>query len=216
LDSFRSHTRKRKCFNDQKDKTTTFIINYQTSKEKEENMNRNTTTTKDLEIGDGSSSLSSFRRRKEAAVIEVPALGFQIRGKYQIKAALQSLVFVSLVAGYCVMNSVVQSDDAEPQIITNDHVQNDFLNHRTLEESTTNTTTAGPTPVPCDSLDRADPTWLLVFYCLGVLYMFLALAIACDEFFVPALEEMASPRRMNLSMDVAGTKDKKERERERK
>jgi len=34
--------------------------------------------------------------------------------------------------------------------------------------------------------------------------MFLALAIVCDEFFVPALEEMASSRRMNLSMDVAG------------
>lgn len=34
--------------------------------------------------------------------------------------------------------------------------------------------------------------------------MFLALAIACDEFFVPALEEMSSERRLNLSMDVAG------------
>jgi hypothetical protein len=181
-------------------------------------MNRNTTTTQDLEIGDGPPSLSSFRRRKEAAVIELPALGFQIRGKYQIKAALQSLVFVSLVAGYCVMNYVAYSDDAEQQIIiANDHVQIDFFNHRTLQGSTTNnTTTAGPTPVPCDSLDRADPTWLLVFYCLGVLYMFLALAIACDEFFVPALEEMASPRRMNLSMDVAGTKDKKKKKKKKK
>ncbi|EEC51499.1 2-phosphoglycolate phosphatase, partial [Phaeodactylum tricornutum CCAP 1055/1] len=43
-----------------------------------------------------------------------------------------------------------------------------------------------------------------VFLCIGVLYMFLALAIVCDEFFVPALEEMSSKRRMNLSMDVAG------------
>jgi sodium/potassium/calcium exchanger 2 len=39
---------------------------------------------------------------------------------------------------------------------------------------------------------------------LGILYMFLALAIVCDEFFVPALEEIASPRHMNISMDVAG------------
>ena len=34
--------------------------------------------------------------------------------------------------------------------------------------------------------------------------MFLALAIVCDEFFVPALEEMANEDHMNLSMDVAG------------
>jgi len=45
---------------------------------------------------------------------------------------------------------------------------------------------------------------MLVLSILGVLYMFLALAISCDEFFVPALEEMASKHRLNLSMDVAG------------
>jgi len=52
--------------------------------------------------------------------------------------------------------------------------------------------------------NKADPAWLTVFYAIGVLYMFLALAVVCDEFFVPALEEMSSGRRMNLSMDVAG------------
>jgi sodium/potassium/calcium exchanger 2 len=39
---------------------------------------------------------------------------------------------------------------------------------------------------------------------LGVLYMFVAIAILCDEFFVPALEEIASENYLNLSMDVAG------------
>ena len=39
---------------------------------------------------------------------------------------------------------------------------------------------------------KADPAWLSVFYFLGVLYLFLAIAIVCDELFVPALEEMAS------------------------
>jgi len=39
---------------------------------------------------------------------------------------------------------------------------------------------------------------------LGVLYMFVAIAIVCDEFFVPALEEIASDSYLNLSMDVAG------------
>jgi sodium/potassium/calcium exchanger 2 len=50
----------------------------------------------------------------------------------------------------------------------------------------------------------ADPPVLLVAYIGGVIYMFLALAIVCDEFFVPALEEMANEDHMNLSMDVAG------------
>ena len=56
----------------------------------------------------------------------------------------------------------------------------------------------------CDDLDEADPGWTATFYAIGVLYMFLALAIVCDELFVPALEEMASGRQLNLSMDVAG------------
>lgn len=50
----------------------------------------------------------------------------------------------------------------------------------------------------------ADPPALAAVYALGMLYTFLALAIVCDEFFVPALEEMASEDHMNLSMDVAG------------
>lgn len=56
----------------------------------------------------------------------------------------------------------------------------------------------------CSDIETADPTWWLLWYIIGVIYMFLALAIVCDEFFVPALEEMASERRLNLSMDVAG------------
>lgn len=39
----------------------------------------------------------------------------------------------------------------------------------------------------CD-LSVAEPGWTLILYILGVLYMFVALAIVCDEFFVPALE----------------------------
>lgn len=55
-----------------------------------------------------------------------------------------------------------------------------------------------------DCGQTADPVWLIAFYIIGVLYMFLALAIVCDEFFVPALEEISSERHMNLSPDVAG------------
>jgi hypothetical protein len=39
-------------------------------------------------------------------------------------------------------------------------------------------------------------------YILGLLYMFLALAIVCDEYFVPALEQVSD--KLNLSDDVAG------------
>ena len=50
----------------------------------------------------------------------------------------------------------------------------------------------------------ANPSYLALFYTLGVIYMFLALAVVCDEFFVPALEVMSSEQHLNLSMDVAG------------
>ena len=54
----------------------------------------------------------------------------------------------------------------------------------------------------CPERTSADP-WFAVFaYIFGVLYMFLALAIICDEFFVPALEVIAD--QMELSMDIAG------------
>ncbi len=50
----------------------------------------------------------------------------------------------------------------------------------------------------------ADPAWLLVFYIAGVLYMFLALAIVCDEYFVPALEVMSGDLHLNLTPDISG------------
>jgi K+-dependent Na+/Ca+ exchanger-like protein len=42
----------------------------------------------------------------------------------------------------------------------------------------------------------------IVFYLLGVVYMFIALAIVCDEFFVPSLEAFVD--HFEISMDVAG------------
>ncbi len=56
----------------------------------------------------------------------------------------------------------------------------------------------------CPATEPANPSWLAVFYAIGMIYMFLALAIVCDEFFVPALEEISSEHHLNLSMDVAG------------
>jgi len=42
----------------------------------------------------------------------------------------------------------------------------------------------------------------MIFYIIGVLYMFAALAIVCDEYFVPALEEITEAA--GVSDDVAG------------
>jgi hypothetical protein len=42
----------------------------------------------------------------------------------------------------------------------------------------------------------------MIWSVLGIMYVFIALAIVCDEFFVPALEVIAD--RMNMTVDVAG------------
>lgn len=50
----------------------------------------------------------------------------------------------------------------------------------------------------------ADPIWLMGPYIFGVLYMFLALAIVCDEYFVPALEVMSGEYHLDLTPDISG------------
>jgi Ca2+/H+ antiporter len=100
--------------------------------------------------------------------------------KYRLRAACQSVAFVALVVCYLLYNHIKQDTYTES------------ARSRRTEQALKN----------CDDLDKADPVWFLVFYCTGVLYMFIAIAIACDEFFVPALEEIAN--RLNMSMDVAG------------
>eukprot|EP00984_Skeletonema_dohrnii_P038270 scaffold41312_cov144-Skeletonema_dohrnii-CCMP3373.AAC.1 len=78
-------------------------------------------------------------------------------------------------------------------------LQHDNTNFHRLLQSTNETTDdkCAPTKV-------ANPPWLATFHAIGVIYMFLALAVVCDEFFVPALEEISSEHHLNLSMDVAG------------
>jgi len=64
----------------------------------------------------------------------------------------------------------------------------DVNNHRNLEGE-------GCAPV-------ADPKWLAIFYTIGILWLFLGLAIVADEYFVPALDIIAEE--WELSPDVAG------------
>jgi len=114
-----------------------------------------------------------------------------VRKKYETRALFRSVSFVALVSCY-VMYSFFSTDSNSPSAA--DPSPTDGLG-RLLAESTNSTECV---------LNKADPPVLLVGYIAGVIYMFLALAIVCDEFFVPALEEMANEDHLNLSMDVAG------------
>mmetsp|Transcript_35140 Transcript_35140/g.85098 ORF Transcript_35140/g.85098 Transcript_35140/m.85098 type:complete len:743 (-) Transcript_35140:1249-3477(-) len=140
--------------------------------------------------------LEAARPAKEEMVINTP-LGC-LRGKFYIKAAVQSAVFLVVLSCYGVANFAFSAEGGAMQ-------EDDLGVSRFLQETTP--PSSPPTvDAECAGIraNQADPVWMAVFYTIGVMYMFLALAIACDEFFVPALEEMSSPRRMNLSMDVAG------------
>jgi len=57
-------------------------------------------------------------------------------------------------------------------------------------------------PIPGTFCIKEGSRWLLVLYLMGVIYMFVALAIVCDEFFVPSLEVFVEE--FDVSMDVAG------------
>jgi len=158
-----------------------------------------TTTTCDGQFDNDDDDLESGRNRKyrphqELLVIKTP-IGVTLRGKYQLRAAVQMVVFGGLVIGYAVYNSSSLSLSSLLTSLSG----NDDQQIRFLEEQQEDTVEPA---ILCDDFD--SPWWLTLLYIIGILYMFLALAIICDEFFVPALEELSGPRRMNLSMDVAG------------
>ena len=111
------------------------------------------------------------------------------RYKYSMRAAFRSIIFVSLVAGFCIYNYV-----SHQEIIPGHHA-------RRLAEVDVGTTSRNLAGI---FQDKADPVWLIAPYAFGILYLFLALAIVCDEYFVPALEEMSGEHQLNLSLDVAG------------
>ncbi|MGK3733730.1 MAG: hypothetical protein ACI8RD_001138 [Bacillariaceae sp.] len=141
-----------------------------------------------------------YKPHQESLVIQTP-MGC-IRGKYQLRAVVQTAALSVLVIGCAVLhiyNSSFPDDNGNDNY---DEQEQEQQNYRFLQDATI-VPTADPT-ILCSSLDMASSWWMTVIYIIGILYMFLALAIICDEFFVPALEELSGPRRLNLSMDVAG------------
>eukprot|EP00753_Platysulcus_tardus_P019622 PLAT7368.1.p1 GENE.PLAT7368.1~~PLAT7368.1.p1 ORF type:complete len:642 (+),score=345.70 PLAT7368.1:663-2588(+) len=114
--------------------------------------------------------------------------------KRRNQVALRSVAFVSLIALGAAYQALVTSDESYSITST----------ARSLMQ----------VPAACnkssDDVARYDPTFTndqltggaIVLHILGVLYMFLALAIVCDEFFVPALNVITE--KAGVSPDVAG------------
>lgn len=104
-------------------------------------------------------------------------------------------------------DEVIDMTLATPPLHDNDNNSNNNGNFYRLLQTTTNNGTnpnSNNDQDDCIATKVAHPSWLALFYAIGVIYMFLALAVVCDEFFVPALEEISSEHHLNLSMDVAG------------
>ena len=95
------------------------------------------------------------------------------------------------------------ADDADLNAITWNFDHDRYLQEGEENGNFTNFTTTAQEKT-CDELEIAEPGWWTALYAVGVLYMFLAIAIVCDEFFVEALEEISSERHMNIDKDVAG------------
>jgi len=119
--------------------------------------------------------------------------------RYRARAAFRSFAFVAVIAGYVAYQYFVPSDSIRTSSSSSSSSNDghDPLGRALGEEEEAR-------DEPCEDVKVADPTWWVVLYLLGVLYMFLAIAIVCDELFVPAIEEMSFERHLNLSMDVAG------------
>ena len=126
---------------------------------------------------------------------------FRRRCKQRTRAVFRVASLLILISGAILANSLWDSSHHEnyAHLSTEGH-------HRITRMLSGNVTDLGSNQGDCGDRDapRVDSNFLLVPYVAGVLYMFIAIAIVCDEFFVPALEEIASERYMNLSMDVAG------------
>jgi len=154
------------------------------------------TKSRDLE-SDGQHQISR-KSRKERLEIKTP-FGFTICGKGQLRAAVQSFAFGALLLGFGVFHTY----SSLTGLSSEDESDLRFLG--TTASSTETVEEESQAPKSTMSCDEANTPWyMLTLYIIGILYMFLALAIVCDEFFVPALEEISGPHRMNLSMDVAG------------
>jgi len=117
------------------------------------------------------------------------------RHKYAIRAGFRVVTFLALLAVFSVYN-YFQAENASDV---------DTFPGRRLS-ATDGEIYDGNTQDRSLALfqEEADPKVYLVLYIALVLYLFLAIAIVCDEFFVPALEIMVDENHLNMSRDIAG------------
>ena len=108
--------------------------------------------------------------------------------KHRVRAAFRATSFLTLIVVVCLINSFMKYDQSQFEHNQNRrHLQDD-------NESNWNGL----------FMNKADPIWLMFPHIVGVLYLFLALAIVCDEYFVPALEVMSGENNLNLTPDISG------------
>ena len=87
--------------------------------------------------------------------------------------------------------------------LQNNHVQNIHSHHKRKLLSKLLNATVKKGDYPADIFTKAEKqSGYIVFHIIGVFYMFLGLAIVCDEFFVPALHVIS--KSLKISDDVAG------------
>jgi Ca2+/Na+ antiporter len=98
---------------------------------------------------------------------------------------IKTAAFVFLVGGYTIYNLARDSLKATEGLLANP-------NSRILTE----------TPEAFCPVKAADPTYMVVVYFFGVIYLFIGLAVIADDFFCPALDILADD--LHLSQDVAG------------
>ncbi len=112
--------------------------------------------------------------------------------KYRMRAVFRAMSLLTLIATISVINYIF----IDHEQTSNPHLINDP--NRRLQDTDEESNMKGIFQIV------AEPAWLMALYVFGVLYMFLALAIVCDEYFVPALEAMSGEYHLNLTPDIAG------------
>jgi len=114
------------------------------------------------------------------------------RHKYAIRAGFRVVSFLSLLAVFSVYNYLQSGDvsslSGRRLSATDSEIYDVSTQHRSLDPFQ----------------EKADPKILLLPYILVIVYLFLAIAIVCDEFFIPALEVMVDEDHLNVSPDIAG------------
>jgi sodium/potassium/calcium exchanger 2 len=118
-----------------------------------------------------------------------------------MRCYVKTVAFAVLIGGYTIYNLVIDSTAAsnlskglvvaQPEI--SEMVLYRDLYRRNLNDMSRNLNQCVP---------PADPKYTAVFYAIAVLYLLIALAIVCDDFFCPSLDVLADW--LNLSPDVSG------------